>query len=209
MQTEESLMALACDANNRIWIGGSFSTLLTSDDFGKSWNSSSQDEDLLFTVIQFVDSSFVVAAGEFGTLMYSTDGGQNWERTDPMPNEFYPMGMYFADHDRGWVSGLSGTILYTDDRGRSWQRQETAVEAPLYGFAGLGQRVFVFGDNGTLLEHQDGRWQHVPELSGLAPYLIGGVALGDRRLVIAGGAGTLRTIELTADNRLANQESTP
>jgi photosystem II stability/assembly factor-like uncharacterized protein len=210
VDTPESLMALACDANDAIWVGASFSTLLTSPDLGESWSSTTQDEDLQFTAIQFVDDRFVVAAGEFGTLMFSDDGGQNWDRAEPIPNEFYPMGLYFADRDRGWVSGLGGTIYYTGDRGRTWQRQDSTSSAPLYGFAAAGERLFVFGDNGTLLALHGERWQAVPELPDIAAYLIGGTALDGQRLLVAGGAGTLETIDLSGgDALLAGQEPKP
>lgn len=205
VQTEESLMGLACDRNNRIWLGASFSTLLSSDDFGASWASTTQDEDLQFTVIQTLDDGLTVAAGEFGTVMFSKDGG-DWERAEPMPNEFYPMGLYFRDRQTGWVSGLSGTILHTADGGNSWQRQDSGTGVPLYNFTAAGERLFVMGDNGTLLELADGGWQPVAGLPLIAPYLIGAAPVGEQRLVVAGGAGTLMHVDLIPETgRVAEQ----
>lgn len=200
VDTPESLMGLACDRNNVVWVGASFSTLLKSSDYGESWASTTQDEDLMFTVIQGLESGLLVAAGEFGTLMFSEDGGASWERAEPLPNEFYPMGLYFMDRQTGWVSGLGGTILHTGDGGASWQRQESGTGAPLYNFSAVGERLFATGDAGTLLEFIDGRWQAVAALSGVTTYLIGAVAAGEHQLLLAGGAGTLALIDLDPDS---------
>ena len=205
IDTEESaLMGLACDSANTVWVGASFSTLLITSDFGNTWRSSTQDEDLLFTAIQFLDDGTAVIAGEFGTVMFSRDGN-DWERTEPLPNEFYPMGLYFRDRQHGWVSGLSGTILHTADGGQSWERQQSDSTAPLYGFATAGNRLFVLGDNGTLLEYSGGEWRSVSALPRLSSYLIGAVPLDEHRLLLAGGAGTLKTLELDSNSaRLAD-----
>jgi photosystem II stability/assembly factor-like uncharacterized protein len=120
------------------------------------------------------------------------------------------MGLFFTDHERGWVSGLGGTIYYTDDRGRTWQRQESGTRAPLYGFTTVGRRLFAFGDNGTLIERHGDLWQPVPQLSGIAPYLIGGAALDGQHLLVAGGAGTLMTLDLSGrDALIAGKEAKP
>lgn len=189
VDTAESLMALGCDRHNRVWVGASFSTLLVSEDFGQSWHASSRDEDLQFTAFSFVDDS-VFAAGEFGTLMYSDDA-QEWQRTEPVPNDFYSIGLHFADRKRGWVCGLGGTVYHTADGGDSWQRQDSESNAPLYNFVTLGERLFVLGDNGALLQLVDGRWRRVANFQPIPTYLVDGVGLADGRLLIAGGGGSL------------------
>lgn len=197
--TQESLMGLACDVDNRVWVGASFSTLLTSSDFGETWNETSQDEDLMFTAIQAFDDGLIVAAGEFGTVIFSQNRGETWDRAEPLPNEFYPMGLYFRDRQTGWVGGLSGTILHTSDGGTTWQRQASGTSAPLYNFAANGDRLFATGDNGTLLELREGQWQPVPLAGGTTAYLIGAVAVDPQTLLVVGGAGTLATIDLIPD----------
>lgn len=189
IDTYETLMALGCDASNRIWVGASFSTLLRSDDFGKTWTSTSQDEDLQFTAINFFADS-IVAAGEFGTVMFSADG-ESWERSEPLPNEFYPMGLHFSDRNTGYVSGLGGTIFHTADGGQTWGRQDSESPSPLYNFATLGERLFALGDNGSLLELKGERWARVPNFEPIPTYLIDAVGLKDGRLLMAGGGGTV------------------
>ncbi len=206
IDTQESLMALACDINNEIWIGASFSTFVTTRDFGDTWSSISQDEDLMFTAIQVLEDGLIIAAGEFGTVMFSEDNGGNWQRVEPLPNEFYPMGLYFRDRQTGWVSGLSGTILHTSDGGDTWQRQASATGAPLYAISAIGDRLFAMGDNGTLIELQGEQWQPVAMPSAMTAYLIGAVAVDQQTLLLAGGAGTLTNIDLIPDaGRVARQ----
>ncbi len=194
--TEETLMSLACDREGRIWVGASFSTLLHSDDDGRTWKSQNQEEDLQFTALQALADGTVVAAGEFGTVMFSSDGGTRWERTEPIPDDFYPLGIHFLDRQQGWVCGLGGTVWRTTDGGRSWSMEETDTVRPLYGFTELGERIFLLGDNGTLLERRGQRWQRVTALTGVTPYLIAAVSLDDSRLLLAGGSGTLLTVEV-------------
>ena len=189
IDTTESLMGLGCDAENRVWVGASFSTLLSSEDFGETWQSVSMDEDLQFTVLSFAQGQRF-AAGEFGTLMVSEDGEQ-WQAVEPIPNELYPMGLHFANAQQGWVSGLGGTIYYTADGGNSWERQEAEASAPLYNFVAMGERLFAVGDNGTLLERNGDQWQRVPNFTPIPTYLVDGVGLSDGRLLLAGGGGTV------------------
>ncbi len=189
IDTPETLMALGCDANNQVWVGASFSTILRSADYGKTWTSSTQDEDLLFTAIRFIGDT-TVAAGEFGTVMFSQDGS-NWDRAEPIPNEFYPMGLYFADRQHGWVSGLGGTIYHTADGGRSWSRQSSESGAPLYNIIAMGGRRFALGDNGSLLELQGDQWRRVSNFTPIPTYLVDAISLPGDSLLLAGGGGSL------------------
>lgn len=197
VDTTESLMALGCDRNNTVWLGASFSTVLNSTDFGDSWNAASQDEDLQFTAAQFLKDGLAIFAGEFGTVMFSADGGNDWERAEPIPNDFYPMGLYFEDRDNGWVSGLSGTIWRTRDGGVNWEREATETAVPLYAFAAVGTDLFAIGDNGTLLKHEKAAWKKVNLPQDIATYLVAGTSIGDSHLLLAGGAGTLLTLDVS------------
>lgn len=201
IDTQESLMGLACGPDNKIWLGASFSTLLSSDDQGASWTTISQDDDFQITAIQFVNEKFAVAAAEFGNMLYSHDAGKNWQRGELLPNEFYPMGAYFKDETQGWVSGLSGTILHTADAGQTWTRQDTARSVPLYGISPVGERLFAVGDNGTLLEYAQGRWHEADGVANISSYLIAALAVDDQHLLLAGGAGTLIKHTLAAGTK--------
>ncbi|WP_051559785.1 WD40/YVTN/BNR-like repeat-containing protein [Marinobacterium jannaschii] len=193
--SEENMLALACAPDNSLWAVGSFSTIASSRDGGQSWNAQSLNEDAVLTDIQFLSKDAALVTGEFGTLAISQDSGHSWEVAEYIPDEFYPQGGYFRDRHNGWVAGLNGTILHTADGGRSWQSQPTGTESPLYGFHASGQRLFAFGDHGTLLELNGQRWAAL-DAPKIPVYLRDAESLGDNQLLVAGGWGALFTVDL-------------
>ncbi len=195
LPTPENPMALTCDPGGRIWVVASFSTILTSADNGESWSQTSFDDDLMFTTIQFLDAKQGVITGEFGAVLTTLDGGATWNRDHVIPNEFYPQGAYFATLDEGWVAGLNGAILYTRDGGAHWTHETTGVGVPLYAFAVDGERLYALGGFGTVIARTGNTWQAIPERAGPA-YLRAALFLDDGRLLVAGGAGTLRTVSV-------------
>ncbi len=194
LDTAESPMAVACDPQGRFWVTASYSTLLVSDDDGASWQAQSQEEDMQFTNIQWLDADQAVVTGEFGSLYVTRDGGETWERGNDIPNEFYPLAAHFASLDEGWVAGLSGTILHTADGGETWVRQPAETKAPLYSLIASGERLYATGDSGALLQLADGEWRAVPDAPRLFSYLITAVPLGEERLLVTGGRGSLSPV---------------
>lgn len=195
VETREVLTSVTCAPDGALWLTGSFSTLVFSRDGGETWQELTQDEDLQFSVLQFFDAEHAVVVGEFGGFMHTANGGETWERGPDIPNEFYPLGMYFRDRDTGWVAGLGGTILATTDGGGSWTRQETPTDAPLYRVVGINGHVYALGDSGTLLELDGERWTRAPHAPELLSYLIDAAKLEQGRFVVAGGNGMLSDIE--------------
>lgn len=196
VETEETLMGLACGPDDQFWVGGSFSTILSSKDQGSSWQATTQDEDFLISNIQVLPDGGMIAAGEFGTVMTKTGADEAWERMEPVPNDFYPLGAYFRSLKEGWLSGLSGAIYHTADGGQTWQLEPSETDRPLYNFIPLGDRLFVVGDNGTLLERGAGRWGRVAGAPDVATYLIAGVPSDKTGLIVAGGGGHLDKVTL-------------
>ena len=193
VDTTESLMAVACDKNNHIWLTGSFTTLLSSTDSGQTWVSHSLNEDAQISDIQFI-GDFGVASAEFGIMLYSNDTGANWEMGSPIPNEFYPLGIYFKDKLNGWAAGLGGTVFNTIDGGTSWNKQYAESILPVYSFFSYNNDIYAVGDIGTLLVLRDDQWIK-PNMLNIPPfYLIGGASLKGKA-VIVGGAGSLITVD--------------
>lgn len=186
--TQESLLTMDCAPDGRVWVGGSFSTLLSSSD-GEKWQETSLNEDLMFTTLQFLDDQYAVATGEFGSVAVTEDGGANWQPIDPMPNEFYPQASLFTDRNTGWSVGLNGKVLSTKDAGRSWQVQKSETQTPLYGLASNGGKLYAVGDNGTVLRLEGERWLRMGEEPVGIGYLRAVAALGDR--VVVAGAGVV------------------
>lgn len=190
-------MALTCDPSGTLWVIGGYSTILHSLDRGASWDRWSLDEDLYLTTIQFIDRDHGVATGEFGTVLLTADGGSTWDRASDLPDSFYPQAAYFASPDAGWVVGLNGTIWATVDGAQTWESMPTGTNAPLYGIAGLGDRLLATGENATVLYHRvgDASWNALEDFTDARGYLRGAVGVGDGRFVVAGGGGAL--IEVT------------
>ena len=199
--TSETVQTVSCDPQGNLWVVGSFSTILHSTDRGQTWSESSLDEDLHFTSIQFVDENTAFLTGEFGVVVRSTDGGETWERLQPLPDEFYPQDAYFYDRNIGWVVGLAGTIMVTNDGGTSWVRQDTGTTAPLYKITRNGSNLYVVGGNGTVLQSKlasdnpgKNNWSNVQHQAPIRFYLRGVAPVGDKHLLVAGGAGALFVI---------------
>jgi len=205
IDTQEDLVALTCAPNNSLWVAGSFSTILNTSDKGQSWNSFSLNEDALLTGVQFVDNQNVIATGEFGVLARSSDGGANWDAPSYIPNDFYTQGAYFTSPQEGWVGGLSGQILYTNDGGENWSKQTTPSESPVFSFYPLGERLFAFGDHHTVLELKGDQWQRLPS-RGKPVYLRAATELPNGSLLVAGGSGSLFTLDIDASNTQLSQK---
>ncbi len=192
--TREVLSSVTCAPDGTLWLTGSFSTLVYSRDRGRTWESVTQDEDLQFSVLQFFDEDNAVVVGEFGGFMFTEDGGATWQRGPDIPNEFYPLGMYFQDRDNGWVAGLGGVILATTDGGESWTEQATPIRTPLYRVVPVNGHIYALGDSGTLLTPDGARWVPAPNAPRLLSYLIDAVMLDDDTFVVAGGNGMLSDV---------------
>lgn len=198
--TYETVQTLTCDANGGLWVVGSFSSIIHSADGGDSWTESFLDEDLHFTSIQFVNEQTAFMTGEFGVVARSTDAGQTWEMLEPLPDEFYPQDALFVDENTGWVVGLTGTIMATRDGGASWAQQSSGTSVPLYNIARNGSKLYVVGGNGLTLKSNldeatgNGPWSSIQHNAPIRFYLRGVAAVGDDRLLVAGGAGALFVI---------------
>nr|BAH90409.1 glycosyl hydrolase [uncultured bacterium] len=194
VETREVVTSVSCVPGGSLWLTASFSTLVVSRDGGETWEETTQDEDLQFSVLQFFDADNGVVVGEFGGFMSTADGGATWERGADIPNEFYPLGMYFRDRDTGWVSGLGGIILATTDGGETWSEQQTDASVPLYRVVPVNGHLYAMGDSGTLLVLDGERWVRAPNAPELLSYLIDAVRLDEGRFLVAGGGGMLKDV---------------
>jgi len=195
LDTPENLLDLACAPDGSYWAVGSFSTLLSSRDGGASWNEDTLGEDAILSTIQFLDDGSAYATGEFGIVARSDDSGRHWEVLNPIPDDFYPQAARFVTRAQGWVVGLDGRVLHTKDAGLNWQIEPTPVVAPLYGIVQAGEELIALGENGTLIHRLQGQWQLMN--GPLTPvWLRDAARQEDGHLLIAGGAGTLLSLDL-------------
>lgn len=203
IETQEELLALTCAPDNSIWAVGSFSSIMSSPDKGQNWNQFSMNEDAMLTGIQFLNANTAIVTGEFGLISRTDDGGVSWNPAEYIPNDFYTQGALFNSANEGWVGGLSGQILYTQDGGLSWTKQLTPTESPIYGFYKTDNRIFAFGDHATLLEYNGMDWQKI-KTDGKPVYLRDALKVGDE-LLIAGGTGSLYTVDISSDVQLSQK----
>lgn len=191
--TSEDVLALTCDAADRLWVVGGFSLILRSSDGGETWEDTSIGEDAMLTSVSFADAETGFIAGEFGTVLKSVDGGESWEAVTPVPNGLYVQAALFSGPETGWVVGLNGLIYRTEDAGETWTQEPTTTQAPLYRLAHHEQAMFAAGNYGTVL-HNDGEgWQMVARTAGTVGYIRALIPLGEGRLLI-GGAGLVDVI---------------
>ena len=196
LTTKANPLAITCDAKGQYWVVGSRTTLLSSADRGASWKSQDFGKDAILMSIQFLDADNAVITGEFGMFLTTADGGKNWKTGKPIPNDFFPHATLFADTKEGWVSGLAGVILHTTDGGNSWVKLPTRVPAPMYALVRHKGEMLAMGINGLVLKLTNGEW--VPIEGRPAPFLRSALSLGDKGLLIAGGAGALQYLPAAA-----------
>tara|TARA_R110000868_G_scaffold3038_6_gene20475 strand:- start:6943 stop:7893 length:951 start_codon:yes stop_codon:yes gene_type:complete len=187
--TLESLLTLDCAPDNTLWVGGSFSTLLSSLDGGASWEEQSLGEDAIFTQIDFVSTSDAYAVAELGLVYHTSDGGLSWQSAGLIDDDFYPQGALFETSGEGWVAGLGGSILHTRDGGQHWVAEPTGVAAPVYALQQVGNEMMALGESGLLLRRSGEQWHTVSGV-GHGAYFRDAVLAGEQ-LILVGGSGGL------------------
>lgn len=192
LTTKANPLAIACDSRGQYWVVGSRTTLLSSADKGASWKSQDFGEDAILMSIQFLDADNAIITGEFGNLLTTKDGGGSWQHGKKIPNDFFPHATLFTDIRTGWVSGLAGVILHTTDGGNTWVKQPGGVGAPMYALVKHKDEMYAMGINGLVLKLTAGEWTLIEGRP--TPFLRSALSLGDKGLLIAGGAGTLQLI---------------
>jgi photosystem II stability/assembly factor-like uncharacterized protein len=208
IDTPESTLSIHCAPNGRLWVSAAFSTLFWSEGDMTQWHEFSLYEDLQFTAVRFVDEQIGFALGEFGTVLATTDGGDTWEPREPIPNEFYPMGVDFLDANTGWAGGLDGVIWQTTDGARTWERQQSVTSAPIYNVHASELGVFAVGGSAKLVELSDGEWKKLEGAPEVLAFMRGVETLANGNLLVAGGSGTLATIELSGRDVAQNNTGT-
>jgi photosystem II stability/assembly factor-like uncharacterized protein len=192
-------LTVACDAQGRWWVAGTFATLAMSADQGATWTVQDFGEDAHLTAVQFIDATHAIVAGEFGLLFSSADGGATWTRGPAVPNEFYPYAAHFDTADEGWIAGIAGQVLKTSDAGASWVREPNAAGFALYRLFAANGRLYGVGAGGVAARGADGTWQALP---GDAPPAFAGAAtpvIDDATaVVVIGGVGTPQLVSLPA-----------
>jgi photosystem II stability/assembly factor-like uncharacterized protein len=92
-------------------------------------------------------------------------------------------GVYFADPDNGWATGIEQVLLHTTDGGQTWSEAEVigrqGFVLGIYDIAVQGKVGWAIGDSGLLLHSTDGgnTWTRIDLPIRLAGNWFRGIAL--------------------------------
>ena len=107
---------------NHVW-GVSDGSILSSTDWGKSWDTRFYNDTNSFSDIFFTDTLNGWAVG-WSDVLATIDGGENWTvQTLPDPLGLGVEAVYFINPDTGWIAGNYKTIYATFDGGENWISQ--------------------------------------------------------------------------------------
>jgi len=104
------------------WTIGSNSTVIHTNDGGKTWALQKSGTSAWLGGLCFVDSLNGWIVGGGGTILHTKDGGGKWESQESGTNH-YLCEVTFRDTLNGWVVGYGERILHTIDGGRNWATQ--------------------------------------------------------------------------------------
>jgi photosystem II stability/assembly factor-like uncharacterized protein len=152
--SDELYRLAPADANDAIAVGANGIILYTRDG-GEHWNQKRQRGELDYFDATMSDASNGWVVGEFETILHTPDGGETWEiqrggkRTNFRAAALFSVS--FRDAQDGLVTGQSGTFLATSD-GKTWRSLMLPTAIPMYAAEFTDRRIWMAGDNGTLLD---------------------------------------------------------
>jgi len=181
---------------------GAYGLLFRTTDGGKIWNSEFHSEFLLLDDVEYlaelkaedeeayldeissilphfnrlvVDGRTLYMVGEIGLIAKSNDFGLNWESFDEIyQGSFFDMAR--TEQGNLLVVGLRGHVFRSLKNGTPWQVRSTNTTALLNDIVLADkQRIFLLGNNGTLLESTDDGQTFRPRIQKDGKSLIAGV----------------------------------
>ncbi len=156
---------------DEFWIGGSYSTIVWTDDF-ISFTEQVPGLKAPFQSIDFLDDQWGMAVSSEGHFLRTYDGGAIWE--DISPADFVNNGVgfrqvYVESASAIWASTYSGGQMYfSDDFGDSWQALGAAGGSN-FKFVKVGpDEFFSIEYNGKFYHSTDGAmsWTLMEDLEG-------------------------------------------
>lgn len=205
--TEFSLMGVFFLDKQRGVATGETGVMLHTEDGGKTWANSNSDlatcmpvklieqgvTCINFYAVFFLDETHGWIVGDHGAILFSSNGGKDWGVVSigNFPNLY---SVYFRDDLNGWAAGQNGLLLHTVDGGKTWEKAETGTEENLYRVCMKEDFWVVTGDNGTLLQSNDGKIWEKPKIDlGVPPPWIIDVS-------ILGSASSHKSVVLVGEN---------
>lgn len=145
------LLKARIDPKGRVWAVGELSTVLVSEDRGKSFRVVMTYEDVARNDVAFVDGSVGWMVSEFGDVLRTTDGGAVWTKIDPAPVDRSIIATQFCGGQMGVAVGLQGLVLVTRDAGVTWQPIAPVTDEHLFDVVCTEAEFLASGDKGLFV----------------------------------------------------------
>jgi photosystem II stability/assembly factor-like uncharacterized protein len=153
--TPNRLLGVASPDSDHVWIIGINSTILYSDDGGKSWSFQKSPVEIDLYDVFFMDARQGWAVGKYGTILHTEDEGRNWAKGEAITDQPL-LDVHFVDARAGWVVGSWGTIYHTGDGGKNWEKQGSGEDRIYNGVWFVdNRRGWIVGEFGTILHTED------------------------------------------------------
>jgi len=191
---------------------GAYGLFFRTHDGGKTWNNEFHEEFLLPDDVEYlaelkaededayideissilphfnriiVDGRTLYMVGEIGLIAKSNDFGLNWQSFDEIyQGSFFDMAR--TDQGNLLVVGLRGHVFRSLKNGTPWQARSTNTTALLNDIVlGENNRIFLLGNNGTLLESNDDGQTFRSHIQKDGKSLISGVWFQDKLVAVS------------------------
>ena len=185
-EIDNKLLRVRIDPQGTAWAVGVMGAVLTSKDFGQTWERLIPEQDVAWNDIAFPAEGSIWLVGEFGHVMrtvapgskpvavatpeaHVASGIEEGKKLVPppgwagvkMPTDRSLMTIIFSDRQHATIGGVEGTLLTTSDGGATWTQVPLATKEHILDLAYADNRWIGIGGRGLLIVGDDARtaWQ--------------------------------------------------